>query len=100
MLRIPRRYAHFLFAIMQSALTSSIAAAIASISLFSEGMFLRHWLHASLLAWLAMLPFVIFFAPFLDKFSVLLTEPDRPGSAGAPGQHQLSPTAARELDEV
>jgi len=50
MLRIPRRYAHFLFAIMRSALTSSIAAAIASVSFFAEGMFLRHWLHASFLA--------------------------------------------------
>lgn len=78
MLGIPRRHAHFLFAIMQSALTSSIAAAIASVSFFSQGVFLRHWLHASLLAWLLMLPVVIFFAPLLSKLSDLLTQPDQP----------------------
>jgi hypothetical protein len=78
MLRIPRRHAHFLFAIMQSALTSAIAAAVASASFFSQGVFLRHWLHASLLAWLLMLPVVIFFAPFLSKLSDLLTQPEQP----------------------
>jgi hypothetical protein len=87
MLRLPRRYAHFLFAIMQSALTSSIAAAVASVSFFSEGMFLRHWLHASFLAWLLMLPVVIFFAPFLNRFAVLLTEPDQPGAENAAGEY-------------
>jgi hypothetical protein len=83
MLGIPRCYAHFLFAVMQSALTSSIAAAIASVSFFSQGIFLRHWLHASLLAWLLMLPVVIIFAPFLNKFSILLTQPDQPGPTSA-----------------
>jgi len=83
MLRIPRRYAHFLFAVMQSALTSSIAAAIASLGSSSGGMFLRHWLHPSFLAWLLMLPVVIFFAPFLNRFAVLLTESDQPGAKNA-----------------
>jgi hypothetical protein len=87
MLRIPRRYAHFLFAIMQSALTSSIAAAVASVSFFSQGMFLGHWLHASFLAWLLMLPIVIFFAPFLNRVSVLLTVPDQPGAENTAGEY-------------
>jgi hypothetical protein len=77
MLGIPRRHAHFLFAVMQSAITSAIAAAVASAG-SSGGMFLRHWLHASLLAWLLMLPVVIFFAPFLSKLSDLLTQPEQP----------------------
>jgi hypothetical protein len=87
MLGIPRRYAHFLFAIMQSALTSSIAAAIASVGFFSEGMFLRHWLQASFLAWLVMLPIVIFFAPLLKRFSVLLTAPDQTGTASTADEY-------------
>jgi hypothetical protein len=40
-------------------------------------MFLRHWLQSWLLAWILMLPVVIFFAPLLNRFSVLLTQPDR-----------------------
>ena len=77
MLGIPRRHAHFLFAVMQSAITSAVAAAVASANLLSKGTFLYHWLHASLLAWLLMLPVVIFFAPFLRKLSDLLTQPDQ-----------------------
>ena len=77
MLGIPRRHAHFLFAVMQSAITSAIAAAVASANFLSQGGFLYHWLHASLLAWLLMLPIVIFFAPFLSRLSDLLTQPDQ-----------------------
>ena len=80
MLRIPRRHAHFLFAAMQSAITSAVAAAVASADFLAQGTFLYHWLHASLLAWLLMLPVVIFFAPFLSKLSDLLTQPDQPGA--------------------
>jgi hypothetical protein len=78
MLGIPRRYWHFLFAVMQAALTSAIAAATASVNLLAQSMFLRHWLQSWLLAWILMLPVVIFFAPPLNRFSVLLTQPDRP----------------------
>ena len=78
MLGIPRRHAHFLFAVMQSAITSAVAAAVASANFLSQGVFLYHWLHASLLAWLLMLPVVILFAPFLSKLSDLLTQPDQP----------------------
>jgi Protein of unknown function (DUF2798) len=83
MLKIPRRYSHFLFAVVQSALTSAIAAAIASVSLISHGTFLRHWLESWLVAWLLMLPVVIFFAPFINKFTVLLTRPDKSDAEGA-----------------
>ena len=76
MLGIPRRYSHFLFAVMQAALTSAIAAATASINLLTQGMFLWHWLQSWLLAWLLMLPVVMFFAPLLNRFSILLTQPD------------------------
>jgi len=78
MLGIPRRYSHFLFAVMQAALTSAIAAATASVSFLAQSMFLRHWLQSWLLAWILMLPVVIFIAPLLNRFSVLLTRPDRP----------------------
>jgi uncharacterized membrane-anchored protein YitT (DUF2179 family) len=83
MLNIPRRYSHFLFAVMQSALTSAIAAAIASVGLISHGTFLRHWLESWFVAWLLMLPVVIFFAPFINKFTVLLTRPDASDAEGA-----------------
>jgi hypothetical protein len=75
MLRIPRRYAHFVFGVIQSGLTSAIAAAIASANLLNEGAFLLHWLQSWLLAWILMLPIVVLAAPAIRKVSLFLTRP-------------------------
>ena len=77
MLPIPRRHAHFVFGVIQSGLTSSIAAAIASSSFFAEGSFLRHWLTSWLIAWVTMLPVVLFAAPLIRSLAVALTRDDR-----------------------
>jgi Protein of unknown function (DUF2798) len=73
MSKLPRRYAHFLFGIVQSALTSAVASAIASAHLLAEGTFVTHWLRSALLAWLVMLPVVLFAAPFIRKLTLYLT---------------------------
>jgi hypothetical protein len=41
---IPRRYSHFVFAVVQSGLTCLIAAGIASLPLMTISQFLTHWL--------------------------------------------------------
>jgi ABC-type bacteriocin/lantibiotic exporter with double-glycine peptidase domain len=76
MLKPPRRYAHFLFAAIQSALTSSIAAAIASFNLIWTGGFLGHWLQSWTVAWIVMLPVVIAAAPAILRLSELMTRTD------------------------
>jgi Mn2+/Fe2+ NRAMP family transporter len=73
MLGIPRRFSHFVFAIIQSGLISAIAAAIASYPFLTEGSFTRHWLQAWVLAWILMLPVVVFAAPGIRKLAYLLT---------------------------
>jgi hypothetical protein len=73
MLGIPRCYSHFVFAVIQSGLTSAIAAAIASYPFLAEGSFTRHWLHSWLLAWMLMLPVVVFAAPGIRKLALVLT---------------------------
>ena len=73
MLGIPRRYAHFVFGVVQSGLTSAIAAAIASYPFLANGSFLRQWLASWLIAWLIMLPVVVFAAPTIRKLSLALT---------------------------
>jgi hypothetical protein len=72
----PRRYAHFLFAAIQSALTSSIAAAIASFNLIWVGGFLGHWLRSWAVAWIVMLPVVILAAPAILRLSEFMTRPN------------------------
>jgi FtsH-binding integral membrane protein len=76
MLGIPRRFAHVVFGVIQSGLTSAVAAAIASYPFFAQGGFLGHWLRAWLIAWALMLPVVIFAAPFIRKLALALTRED------------------------
>ena len=73
MLGIPRRYAHFVFGVIQSGLTSGIAAGIASVSLLSTGEFVVNWMRSWLVAWVVMLPVVLFAAPVIRRASIILT---------------------------
>ncbi|HLX14727.1 MAG TPA: DUF2798 domain-containing protein [Bradyrhizobium sp.] len=73
MLRIPRRYHHFVFGTIQSGLTSLIAAGIASLPSLASGHFLRNWLLSWLIAWATMLPLVLLAAPAIRSLSLALT---------------------------
>jgi hypothetical protein len=73
MLGIPRRYSHFVFGGIQSWMTSGVASAIASFPFLSEGAFAVHWLRSWVIAWLTMLPIVIFAAPLIRRLSYFLT---------------------------
>lgn len=73
MLGIPRRYAHFVFAVIQSGMTSAIAAAIASSPMWSEGHFFSHWLKSWLAAWFVMVPIVLTAAPAIRAVAIKLT---------------------------
>ena len=76
MLTIPRRHSHFIFAAIQSGLTSLIAAGIASFPLVTTGQFLAHWLLSWVIAWLTMLPVVVLAAPLIRSVSFHLTSAD------------------------
>ena len=76
MLGIPRRYSHFVYGVIQSGLTSAIAAGIASLPFLAEGSFATHWVRSGLLAWLMMLPIVIFAAPVIRRLTHMLTQED------------------------
>ena len=73
MLGIPRKYAHFVFGIIQAGLTTALAAAVASYPFFAQGAFLAHWLLAWLLSWLLMLPVVVGAAPMIRSLATFLT---------------------------
>lgn len=75
MLPIPRHYAHYIFGVLQSGLTSGIASLIASLALLDDGGFLANWLKSWLIAWAIMLPVVVFAAPFIQKLAIWLTRP-------------------------
>lgn len=73
MRKIPRRYSHFLYGVIQSGLTCAVSAGIASLSFIADGGFARHWCSLWLLSWAAMLPVVLFAAPFIRRFTERLT---------------------------
>jgi hypothetical protein len=73
MLGIPRRYSHFVYGVIQSGLTCAIAAAIASLPFIADGSFGTHWVQSALLAWLMMLPVVLFAAPVIGKLTHIVT---------------------------
>ena len=73
MLRIPRRYSHFVFGVIQSGLTSLIAAGIASFPSLARGTFLQNWMVSWLIAWVTMLPVVLLAAPAIRSLALAMT---------------------------
>jgi hypothetical protein len=73
MVHIPRKYSHFVFGVIQAGLTSLIAAGIASFSSPNLRQFAVHWLTSWLIAWAAMMPVVLFAAPFIRRLANSLT---------------------------
>ena len=76
MLGIPRRFGHFVYGVIQSGLTCAVAAGIASYPFIATGTFVTHWLQSSSVAWITMLPIVLFAAPAIRGLTQLLTRED------------------------
>ena len=76
MLRIPRRHTHFVFGVIQSGLTSLIAAGIASYPSLARGSFLQNWTVSWLIAWATMLPVVLLAAPAIRSLALAMTRDD------------------------
>jgi hypothetical protein len=63
---LPKRYGHFAFSVIQSFLTSAVAAAIAH-STDDAAAFLGHWTRSWLLSWVTVLPIVLLAAPAIQR---------------------------------
>lgn len=81
--RIPKRYSHFLFGLIQSGFTCAIAAAIASGPFMYTGLYFGHWLKSWIAAWAVMVPFVLLITPFIRRTVDVLTRES--GSSAASG---------------
>ena len=69
MFGIPRRFSHFIFAVIQAGLTCLIAAGVASLPLVTIRQFLAHWLLSWIISWAAMLSVVVLAAPIIRSVS-------------------------------
>ena len=71
--KIPARYRHLIFGVIQSGLTCAVAAAIASLPFYAEGSFASHWIHTYLYSWMIMLPVVVIAAPVIRRIVDAIT---------------------------
>jgi hypothetical protein len=62
----PKRYSRLAFGVIQSFLTSAVAAAIAH-STDDAAVFLGHWTRSWLLSWVTVLPIVLLAAPVIQR---------------------------------
>ncbi|PYG98540.1 GNAT family acetyltransferase [Arthrobacter stackebrandtii] len=62
-MKIPARYEHFVFGVVQSGLTCAVAAAIATTPHALDLAFAGRWLNA----WVSMLPVVVLAAPMIRR---------------------------------
>ena len=87
--RLPQQLAPVVYGVVQAAITTAVATAIAIHQLTDFGVpFFRQWLLAWWMAWLTMLPIVIFVAPFIQRVVSALTT-SRPGGAADPASISL-----------
>lgn len=79
---LPRRYAPFVYGVLQAAITTGIATLVTALTFADTRLnFAEVWLKPWLLAWLTMLPVVLLIAPLIQRAVLWLTYDDnRPAS--------------------
>lgn len=81
--KIPRRFSHFVYGVIQSGLTAGIATAMASTNALGTGAFFVHWSQSWTLTWLMMLPIVILAAPAIRRLAFAMTRDEPAGDSRA-----------------
>jgi hypothetical protein len=75
---LPYRYAPYAYGILQAAITSAVATAIAIVPITHSLLeFVERWMVAWAIAWVTMLPVVLLASPFIQRAVMRLFEPDR-----------------------
>jgi FtsH-binding integral membrane protein len=74
MSKIPQRYSHFVYGVLQSGLTCAVATAIANVPFLAAESFVAHWLQSWFVAWIMMLPIVLLAAPAIRTLTNILTD--------------------------
>ncbi|EFI53272.1 MULTISPECIES: DUF2798 domain-containing protein [Afipia] len=73
---VPRKYSHYVFGMIQSGVTSGLAAGVATFGYQGERLF-AHWMKSWLISWTLMVPLVLFAAPAIQRLTLTLTR-ERP----------------------
>jgi Protein of unknown function (DUF2798) len=80
MIRLPQQYAPFVYGIIQAAITTAVATGIATHQMIDFNIrFVADWLLAWGLAFVTMLPVVVFVSPLIQRCVLALTGPPAVG---------------------
>ena len=75
--KLPKRYAPFIYGLIQAAVTTALATAIATKQMAPPGtQILSYWLSSWVLSWITMLPVVLLVAPVIQRVVLVMTGPD------------------------
>lgn len=76
---LPLRYAPYAYGILQAAITTAVATAIAILPVVHSTMeFFERWTFAWGVAWLTMVPVVLLAAPIIHRAVMRFFEDDKP----------------------
>jgi hypothetical protein len=73
-MKIPHRYSHYVFGILQSGITCAVASGISVLGSTTSTSKIMDWLMAWSLSWATMLPVVFLIAPVLRHAVERITE--------------------------
>lgn len=84
MRRLPHHYGHFAFGVIQAAITTGFATAIATYQAIAlTGPFLHQWLMSWLESWAVVLPVVILAAPLIRGVVAAVSDPTTAQDSGS-----------------
>lgn len=76
--KVPRKYNHLIYGLIQSGLTCAVAAAVSNYVFFNKSSYLSHWFKSWLISWIMILPVVLLAAPYIRKIVEFLTYKEIP----------------------
>ncbi len=75
-LKIPRKYQHLIYGVIQSGVTCAVASGISTYGAVSLEQYLAHWFTSWIVSWVFMLPVVVLASPYIRKLANKFTHND------------------------
>ncbi len=68
-LKIPRKYHHLVYGVIQSGVTCAVASGISSYSAVASEQYFAYWFRSWIVSWVFMLPVVVLASPYIRKLA-------------------------------
>ena len=75
-LKVPRKYHHLVYGVIQSGITCAVASGISSYGAVALEQYLEYWFRSWIVSWILMLPVVVLASPYIRKLANKFTHND------------------------